>query len=185
MGSIQRYIRERKSRQLFDQALDYKSQGKFAEAAKVHMLRAELVLNDNELIYSSNCQDAFEMWMKAGEVDKALEQARNALKGYTFSDWLKGENRYIDDLVKMVGELYRADHYDEADAFLKEINAYLRSIGEDRSRWHCGAKHTNFRRNVRTAAVRSHIAEIRMKRRVLSVKPWSPPSVDLRQPKLR
>jgi hypothetical protein len=44
---------------------------------------------------------------------------------------LKGENRYIDDLVKMVGELYRADHYDEADAFLKEINAYLRSIGEE------------------------------------------------------
>lgn len=131
MSGIQKYIRERKSDRLFDDALELKSRGLFAEAAEVHMRRAELALNENALIYSANSRDAFEMWLKAGRVDKALEQARNSLKGYTMGDWLKGENRFIDELLKMVRKLYRTDHYDEADALFSEINEYLTSIGED------------------------------------------------------
>lgn len=50
MGGIQNYIRERQSSRLFDEALNLKSKGRFAEAAEAHMRRAELSIDDNELI---------------------------------------------------------------------------------------------------------------------------------------
>jgi hypothetical protein len=131
MGSIQEFIRERKADRLGNFARNLKYKGKFAEAARVYEQQAAIAIQDNELIYSSDCEDAFEMWMKAGDVRNALEQARNALHGYTVRDWLKGENAYIDRLLKMVNDLYRTDHADEADLFLSDINKYLGSIGED------------------------------------------------------
>ncbi|HMJ08937.1 MAG TPA: hypothetical protein VK468_08025 [Pyrinomonadaceae bacterium] len=130
MGSIQEFIRDRKRDSIDNVAWQLKGQGKYAEAAGKYIEEAEIAKVDNDLIYADECRYAFEMWMKAGETEKALEQARNALSGYKRGDWLKGENDYIQNLLSMVSDLNKADHMDEADLLLGDINTYLVSVGE-------------------------------------------------------
>lgn len=130
MSWIQKLIRHYKSNKLGNAARNLKFADKFAAAAETYERQADLDLPNNELIYADECKYAFEMWMKAGNYEKALEQARRALHGYTLGDWLKGENSYIDNLTEMVGDMRKADRVDEADAFLNDINKYLASIGE-------------------------------------------------------
>ncbi|HTK38878.1 MAG TPA: hypothetical protein VL325_10335 [Pyrinomonadaceae bacterium] len=119
-----------KSNRLGIAARQFKYDDKFADAAEAYAQQADIDLPDNELIYADECEYSFEMWMKAGNYERALEQARRALRGYTLGHWLKGENSYIDNLTEMVGEMRKADRVDEADAFLTDINNYLASIGE-------------------------------------------------------
>ncbi|MGH8499927.1 MAG: hypothetical protein ACRERV_14150 [Methylococcales bacterium] len=130
MGWIKDFFRQRKSDRLGDIANRLKYDRKFAEAAKAYAAQADFDLPDNELIFSTECRYAFEMWMKAGDAANALAQARRALHGYTLGDWLKGNHNYIDNLTQMVVALRRADHLDEADSLLLDINDYLTSIGE-------------------------------------------------------
>lgn len=131
MGSIQKFIRERKAERLGDRARDLKYSSKFAEAGELYTEQAEIALQDNELIAADDHEDAFEMWMKAGDFANALESAQAALHCYTLSDWLKGENHYIDGLLKMVNDLHKADCVDQADLFLTNINDYLKTIDEE------------------------------------------------------
>jgi len=130
MGWIQKMIRKLKSNRLGIAARQFKYDDKFADAAETYAQQADIDLPANELIFADECKYAFEMWMKAGNPQKALEQARRALNGYSRGHWLKGENPYIDNLTEMVGDLRKADRVDEADAFLSDINKYLISIGE-------------------------------------------------------
>ncbi len=62
---------------------------------------------NNELIYESDCHDAFKLWLKAMNVDNALTQARNALRVISASDWLRSSDT-VDDLCKMVDFQTRA-----------------------------------------------------------------------------
>lgn len=131
MGWIQKMISNWKSNTLGSRARRFQYDDRFAEAAEAYAQQADVDLPDNELIYADECKYSFDMWLKAKNPQKALEQARRSLHGYTLGDWLKGENSYIDDLTGMVGDLRKADYVDEADAFLTDINNYLASIGEE------------------------------------------------------
>lgn len=130
MGSVQKFIRERQADRLGDRARDLKYSDRFAEAAALYTEQAEIALEDNELIAADAYEDAFEMWMKAGDFANALKSAEATLHCYTLGDWLKGENDYIDGLLKMVNSLHTADQVDEADQLLNKINDYLRTIDE-------------------------------------------------------
>lgn len=131
MGSVQKFIRERKADKLGDRARDLKYSHRFAEAAELYTEQAAIALEDNELIAADDYEDAFEMWMKAGDFANAMSSARASLHCYTPSDWLKGENPYIEDLLKMVNDLHKADRVDDADQFLTNINDYLKTIDEE------------------------------------------------------
>ena len=82
-------------------------------------------LQYNELIYEGDCHDAFLMWLAARNVDNALAQARNALRVISDSGWLSMSDGTVDDLCKMVGELYVAGYATAADTFFREINEQL------------------------------------------------------------
>ena len=71
-------------------------------------------------------QYAFQMWVKARRVDKALQQAREVLRVLSNGDNL---DPLTDDLSQMVGELYVTGYTAEAEAFSKEVNTQLAAHG--------------------------------------------------------
>lgn len=125
MGFFADFRRSRRRRKAWDEAYRFKHAGNFAAAAGVYERLAADSLPDNELIYEDDCHDAFRMWLKAKNVDSALIQARNALRVISDSDWLSMSSDTVDDLCKMVGELYVAGYATAADAFEREINEQL------------------------------------------------------------
>jgi len=74
-------------------------------------------------------QDAFRMWIKAGDIDKALQQGRDMLRILDEAGWLDKSSSTLDDLSQMVGELYVAGYTTQADTFSKEINERLAARG--------------------------------------------------------
>lgn len=144
MAWFQKMSRHWRSRIAGNKASDLKFSGQYEKAAEAFAEQADIDLPENELIFADECRYSFDMWMKAGNAEKALEQGRRALSGYEKGDWLKGDNDYIDDLTYMVGELQKADHVDEADTLLTDINNYLVSIGEQRVEVALVGKQQNF-----------------------------------------
>lgn len=130
---IQKYLDERKSAKIWDKAYKLKQQEKYAEAAEVYAAFAfeRLKLKDSgygELSYCSYCEYAFEMWLKAENPQKMLEEARNVLRVYGNNDgkWLKysaGQN--VEDLITMVVQMHGAGFAAEAEILSKEINEQL------------------------------------------------------------
>jgi hypothetical protein len=125
MGFFADFRRNRRRSKAWDEAYSFIRVGNFAAAASVYERLAADSVQHNELIYESDCHDAFKMWLKAMNVDNALTQARNALRVISASDWLSSSSDTVDDLCKMVGELYVAGYATAADAFSSEINEQL------------------------------------------------------------
>ena len=126
---IQKYRRDRRIRQALDEAFSLDRDGKYAEAAEVYTRMADEEIQANQLIYQLYSHDAFREWLKAKNVEKALQIGRDVLHLLSDTGWLGKSSEAVDDLSQMVGELYVAGCPAEADALSKEINAQLAAHG--------------------------------------------------------
>src|SRR5690242_17550419 len=103
MGLFGKFLKKRKDSKDLRQAIDFESEHNYAAAATAYAERAKLNLNgskdDNELIFADDCIDSFKDWIKAGNREEALNQARRALQGYLLGDWLAedddGDDEYL------------------------------------------------------------------------------------------
>jgi hypothetical protein len=128
MSLFEDFRRSRRRNKAWKEAHHFKRAGNFAAAAEVY----ERLSTDSlhyELIYEDGCHDAFKLWLKASNVEKALIQARNALRVISDSDWISKSSDTVDDLCKIVGELYAAGYLSAADTFSREINEELIAHG--------------------------------------------------------
>ncbi len=126
---IQGYQRDRRRNKAVGEASDLEYNGKYGEAAEVYARLAAEEGKSNELIYALYRRDAFELWIKAKDIDKAMDTARDILRVLSDAGWLKKSDDTVNDLSQMVGELYVAGYTAEADTFSKEINAELVAEG--------------------------------------------------------
>ena len=115
------YLRDRRRSKSWREAYDLAQAGRYAEAADVYARRAAEALEYNELIYASDCHDAFKMWIKANEIGRALEEARKALRVLSDTGWLSKSDDSVEKLRGLAGELYVAGYAAEAETFLSEI----------------------------------------------------------------
>ena len=129
VGAIQRWQRGRRINQALDQALSLDRDGKYAEAAAVYSLMADEFVVDNPLIYQLYAHDSFRMWLKARDIDNALRQADTVLRVLSATGWISRSTDAVDDLSKMVGELYVGGYVTEAGALSDEINQQLKAHG--------------------------------------------------------
>src|SRR5438270_10301885 len=108
MAFIQDYLRDLHRKHAREEADRFLREGKYAEAAGVYQRMAEEILPHNELIYASDCHDAFRMWLRAKRSAEAVEPARSALRVLSDTDWLGNSSDAVDDLCQMVTELHAA-----------------------------------------------------------------------------
>jgi hypothetical protein len=140
MGFLTNLRRNRFRRKAWSDAYDLRKSGDLVGAAKVCEQLAADSLTFNELIYARDCHDAFQDWLKAGEVAKALTNARNALKLIANSTWFPDDD-IVQDICGMVGELYTAGYTEDADEFACEIDAeYVKHGYQSKFK----SKHGNF-----------------------------------------
>jgi primosomal protein N' len=126
---IQKYRRDRQRREALDEALSLDRESKYAEAAEVYTRMADQEIQANQLIYQLYAHDAFREWLKAKNVEKALQIGRDVLRLLADTGWLGNSSDAIDDLSQMVGELFVAGCPAEAEALSKEINTQLAAHG--------------------------------------------------------
>jgi hypothetical protein len=69
------------------------------------------------------------MWLKAKKADQALLQAGEVLGVLSDTGWLGQSSEAVDDLSKMVGELYVAGYLAEAAKLSDDINLQLAAHG--------------------------------------------------------
>jgi len=137
MGLFAKFLKKRKDSKNLRQAIDFESNHNYAAAAQVYAERAKLNLDgskdDNELIFADDCISSFKNWIKAGNREEALNEARRALQGYLLGDWLAedgdddGEN--LKSLKDLIDDLREAGYTSEADAFLGDVNNALVKLG--------------------------------------------------------
>jgi hypothetical protein len=89
---------------LEDEAEEAQTHGDFPRAAAAYMKAAADYLDDNALIYAQYCHQAFLVWLKAKQPDRALNLARQVLKVMDDSNWLKNSMDEVLDLKLMVYE---------------------------------------------------------------------------------
>jgi hypothetical protein len=130
MGVFGKFFRKRKADHKQNVAIGYETEHKYEEAAKAWAERASTELSDNELIFADDCLDSCKDWIKAGNIEEALNQARRALQGFMLDDWLKDDEdgEYLKELTDTVALMKKAGHDKEADLFLTDINNALRSM---------------------------------------------------------
>lgn len=127
------YLLEKQRERICGKAYDLAKKEKYKEAAEIYTNFAPKLLEYDdigfgELMYCIYCKYAFEMWMKAKDVENALQQARNALKILIKNDgkWLKyNSGEQANDLLKMVVALYGEGYIAEGDNLSREINQQL------------------------------------------------------------
>lgn len=127
MGIFAKVFKKHKKRSKRDAAIAFEMEHNYEAAAKEYADRASLDLEDNELIFADDCLDSAKNWIKAGNREEALNEARRALQGFMLDDWLKDDDdgEYLKELTDMVGDLRRAGFAAESDAFLTDINNAL------------------------------------------------------------
>jgi len=132
-----KYFQKRRANSELKEAVDLESAHEYQEAAQVWAERAKFKHNgedENELLFADNCISSFKDWIKAGNAEEALNQARRALQGYLIGDWLQPENdddgENLTSLRDMVTDLRQAGYLKEADAFLTDINNALVKLGQ-------------------------------------------------------
>lgn len=128
-GFIKNYLRSRQRHKTWEAAYDLSHSGRYAEAAEIYVQRAAQSLGYNQFMYANDCIDAFKMWLQAKNIEKALEQAYNVFQISVQGNWLKDSMDSIEDLSKIVGELYLAGYGTEAAKFADEVNEHLRLKG--------------------------------------------------------
>lgn len=126
---IREYLRDRRRSKTFYKAFRLAGDNKFTEAAEIFIGLANESLQYNELIYSGDCQYAFKYFLQAGDMPRALEQARNALRVLSLKEWTIKSESSIEKLSAMVGALYLAGYGAEAEAFSDEVNEQLKIHG--------------------------------------------------------
>ena len=139
MSLFGKWFRKRKTDAELKRAIDLEYDHNFAEAAQVYAERAKLNLSggddDNELIFADNCISSFKDWIKAGNREEALNEARRALQGYLLGDWLTAESdddgENLKSLKDMISDLREAGYAAEADAFLSDVNNALVKLGRE------------------------------------------------------
>jgi hypothetical protein len=129
VGAFQRWRRSRRINKALDEALSLERDGKYAEAATVYARMADEFIVDNPLIYQLYAHDSFRMWLKAKDIDNALRQADTVLRVLSDTGWIGRSDEAVDDLSKMVGELYVGGYVAEAGALSDEINQQLKAHG--------------------------------------------------------
>ena len=131
MGIFSKFFNKKKGRHLQSEAIHFETEHEYAKAAQAFADEAGTALNDNELIFADDCIDSAKNWLKAGNAEEALNQARRALQGFMLDNWLKDDEdgEYLKELTDLVGDMRRAGCMSEADAFLTDINNALRSLG--------------------------------------------------------
>jgi len=131
MGIFSNLFKKQKGHRLQSEAIHFETEHEYAKAAQAYAEEAGTALNDNELIFADDCIDSAKNWLKAGNGEEALNQARRALQGFMLDDWLKDDEdgEYLKELTDLVGDIRRAGHITEADAFLTDINNALRKLG--------------------------------------------------------
>jgi LSD1 subclass zinc finger protein len=128
-GTFQRWRRSRRNNQALDQAFSLERDGKYAEAGVVYTRMADEYIVDNPLIYQLYSHDSFRMWLKAKNVDNAQRQADAVLHVLSDTDWIGRSTDAVDDLGKMVGELYVDGYVTEAGTLSNQINQQLKAHG--------------------------------------------------------
>ena len=130
MGVFGKFFRKRKADHKENDAIGYETEHKYDQAAKAWAERASAELTDNELIFADDCLDSSKDWIKAGNIEEALNQARRALQGFMLDDWLKDDEdgEYLKELTDTVALMKKSGYDKEADLFLTDINNALRSI---------------------------------------------------------
>jgi len=129
VGANQRWQRSRRNNQALDQVFSLDRDGKYTEAAAVYTRMADEFIVDNPLIYQLYSHDSFRMWLKAKDVHNALRQADAVLRVLSDTGWIVRSTDAVDDLSKMVGELYVGGYVTEAGALSDEINQQLKAHG--------------------------------------------------------
>lgn len=129
MGWFHDFVAKRKINRLNNLARRLAGEKRFAEAANAYAKAADLYLPERDLLFAMECQWSFDVWMQAGDAKSALVQGLRALNGYKMGGWLK-DNSYVKEISDRVGDLRKADHFEEADVLLTEINKCLIAIGE-------------------------------------------------------
>jgi hypothetical protein len=120
--------RERFRNRSWDEAYACREANDFAGAAKVYERLAEDTLTHNVLIYEGDYHDALKEWLKAGDVENALANARRALAAIADTDWFPKDD-VVEDICSMVGEFYTDGFATAADTFANEINAVYAKHG--------------------------------------------------------
>jgi hypothetical protein len=133
MGFFSKHKEQSEASSLSHKAIDLEVDGKFAEAAAAYAREATLdyEANGNELIFAGDCINAFKNYLRVGDINDALGQARRALQGYEMGDWLSEGNdeEYLNELTGMVSQMRSARYRSEAEAFLADVNAALAKLG--------------------------------------------------------
>jgi hypothetical protein len=129
VGAIHRWQRSRRNNLALDEALSLERDGKYTEAATVYTRMADEYIADNPLIYQLYSHDSFRMWLKAKDVENALHQAETVLRLLSDTGWISRSDDAVDDLSKMVGELYVSGYVTEAGELSDEINQQLKAHG--------------------------------------------------------
>jgi hypothetical protein len=128
-GIIQKYRQKRQVSQAMDEAFRLEHDGSFAAAAAIYTRLAGEYIQSNPLIYQLYSHDSFNLWLQAKNVETALGQAGDVLRLLADTGWLSQSSDAVDDLSKMVGELYVAGYVAQAGALSEEINQQLKTHG--------------------------------------------------------
>lgn len=128
-GFLRKSRRSRLDRQAREEAYRLDRQGQYAEAAAVYTRMAQEYPQDNPLIYQLYAHDSFAMWLKAKKPQEAQAQAGDVLRLLADTGWLERSSDAVDDLSKMVGELYVSGYQQEAAELSAEINRQLVAHG--------------------------------------------------------
>jgi predicted RNA-binding Zn-ribbon protein involved in translation (DUF1610 family) len=129
VGVIHRYRRNRRISQALDETFSLDRDGRYGEAAAIYTHLADEYIEANSLIYQLYSHDSFRMWLKAKNVENALHQAGDVLRVLSDTGWINNSSEAVDDLSKMVGELYVAGYVTEAGGLSNEINQKLKAHG--------------------------------------------------------
>jgi hypothetical protein len=124
-----RAVNKHKIEALNEAASRFLARGQFAEAAENYEQAAAAFLDDNVLIFVRYSHEAFRTWLKAKTVERALQQAHEALRVLDASGWLKKSMEEVLDLKQMIDELEAAGYGAEADAFARELDEHLSEVG--------------------------------------------------------
>jgi hypothetical protein len=120
---------KRKIDALGEEAARLKAHAQYAEAAEIYARLAVEYLDENALIYAGYCHDAFNMWLKAKNIENALQQANNAFQVLDDGGWLKRSMEQVLDLKQMIAEMNEAGFPAEADSFADKLNNKLAEFG--------------------------------------------------------
>ena len=88
-----------------------------------------LSIGHNEFIYADECISAFGLWLRAGNIEKAMEQAHKVLQTCIDEEWIKYISNPAERLFKIVSGLYLADYKAEARRFADAVNQHFESQG--------------------------------------------------------